>query len=300
LALKQSTGAIFGYTISDADLEHLEGVMDVFMKQFPLLYLLPVLERLSFGPAQRLKEQIRVLDELIHRVRHRLSLVGTREESLFQRLVDIKSEGSGERLSTKQVRDEVATLLLAGHETTAVTMGWALYQLGKAPEIQGRIREELRELCAAPSLTPDELDSVVETNQFLDEVMRLYAPVPIVVREALEDVEFGGERFPRGTVLMTAPYVVHRHPQFWSRPDEFIPSRFADHGVIHPTSFLPFGWGPRKCIGNRFARYEMILNLAAILHRCRIDLMTTPEVKQCSPGATLRPTPQVPLRIFEA
>jgi cytochrome P450 len=175
---------------------------------------------------------------------------------------------TGAGFSAAQLRDQVATLLLAGHETTAVTLFWAMTLLAGAGDEQQAVAQEAREVGTAW----DAMASLVRTRAVINETLRLYPPAFTVVREAIGPDRIGDRFVEPGTVIMIAPWVLHRHHTLWRDPSAFLPSRFLPDQPAPPKfAFMPFGAGPRVCVGAQFAMTEAVLCLAALVGAFQIE-----------------------------
>ena len=195
------------------------------------------------------------------------------------------------------IRDQLLTMLIAGHDTSTALLAWALYLLGAHPPVLQRVQAEVdAELGAAP---PD-IDNTARLEyleRVLDETLRLYPPIHIGNRRAAVDLEFNGHAIPAGSRVVYSIYLSHRHPDFWDDPDRFDPDRFIpERAYARPHYvYLPFGGGPRNCIGLAFAQVEAKIVLARILQRYEVRL-TEPQVHMHM-GATLEPRPGVRMRV---
>jgi cytochrome P450 len=206
---------------------------------------------------------------------------------LLTLLLQAKDAQTGERLSEVEVRSNVLTFIAAGHETTANCVTWALFLLSQSPEWRERVRIEAdREL-------DDEFDGIadrlVETRAVLEEANRLYPPITAISRAASAPDELAGHPIRRGTLIVIAPYVLHRHRLLWSEPDCFDPTRFlgGEREKISRFAYLPFGAGPRVCIGSTFAMQEASIVLATLVRHFRLEL---------EPGHNVWPVQRVSLR----
>lgn len=192
---------------------------------------------------------------------------------LFDLLRAARDPETGERFSRGQLRDQLATLLLAGHETTAVTLFWALTLLALEQAEQQRLADESRGL----DVTMDVLPGLVRTRAVVNETLRLYPPAFAIARESIGPDRLGEFDVPSGTVLIMAPWVLHRHRRYWRDPDAFDPDRFMPDAAQPPRfAYLPFGAGPRVCVGAQFALTEAVLVLASIIQRFRVELVDEP------------------------
>jgi cytochrome P450 len=192
---------------------------------------------------------------------------------LFDLLRAARDPETGAGFSPAQLRDQVATLILAGHETTAVTLFWALTLLAQAPDEQARLAGEVREAALGPDHAFATIASLVRTKAVVNETLRLFPPAFTLVREAIATDRIGDLTLPPRSVVMIAPWVLHRHHRLWPDPAAFDPSRFMPDAPPPPRfAFLPFGAGPRICVGAQFAMTEAILVLASVIQRFRVEL----------------------------
>lgn len=214
----------------------------------------------------------------------------TSGDDLLGMFMDSVDEETGERMDDAQLRDEVMTIFLAGHETTANALAWTLYLLSKNPVVARRLREEVREVLGDRAPIAADARALVYTRQVLEEGMRLYPPAWMIARSPIEDTELGGYFIPKNSLVLMSPYVVQRHPAHWEDPEGFDPDRFAPDQVSERArfSYFPFGAGPRICIGNSFAMMEAQLILATIIRDWRLDLVPGHPVEM-EPLITLRP-----------
>ncbi len=196
----------------------------------------------------------------------------------------------GQPMSDRQLRDEVVTLLLAGHETTALALSWTWHLITSHPEVQDVLASEVRRVLGSRIPTVEDLPQLRFAEQVVTETMRLYPPAWVIVREAVQDCEIGGYPVAAGTSLYISPWVIQRDPRFFDAPAEFRPERWAGElaHCLPRFVYFPFGGGPRVCIGNRFAMMEAVLILVTMVQRVRLD-------RQCErpvtpfPSITLRP-----------
>jgi cytochrome P450 len=218
---------------------------------------------------------------------------------LLSMLMDARDE-DGAPMSAKQLRDEMATLLTAGHETTTLVLAWALFLIGSNPGVAERMSGEVGFLNGrAPGYV--DLSRLRYTRNVAEETMRLYPPVWVLSRTAIGDDEMGGFKIPAGSEILIFPYVTHRHPKWWAEPDKFDPERFLPERTLGRMrgSYLPFGLGPRTCIGLNFAMTEILVVLALIMQRFRLELAMDPAKMKLDASVTLRPKAGVPIRIMK-
>jgi cytochrome P450 len=202
-------------------------------------------------------------------------------------------------MSDQQLHDEILTFFLAGHETAALSLTWATYLLALHPGIQDRIREEAHAFTRGRELSPEDASKLRWTSAVVKEAMRLYPPVWSLGRQATADTTLGGHRVAQGTDIWICLHRLHRDERWHPQPDGFLPERWLGKDPQKPFTYLPFGVGPRVCIGQHFAAAEAILGLAAIVSRFRLTLAS---VSPAEPSAwiTLRPAKPILLKLSAA
>ena len=259
---------------------------------------LPIPDWLPLRRNRRYLAAVRRLDRLVYRfIAERRADPGDRGDLLSMLLQARDDDGQG--MSDVQLRDEVITLFLAGHETTAIALSWTWYLLARHPEAEARLAAELEAVLAGRAPALEDLPRLVYAEQVVKEAMRLYPPAYAFGREALADCEIGGYRVPAGATVFISQWAVHRDPRFFGADAEaFRPERWtAEFEAALPRyAYLPFGGGPRVCIGNRFAMMEAVLLLATVARRFRLPLASDREVAPF-PSITLRPVGGVPVRL---
>lgn len=248
---------------------------------------------------RRLRASRRKVDAVILGVIEARRRSGQEATDLLSLLVSARDE-EGRGMSDAQVRDEAMTLFLAGHETTALALTYALYLLALDPERQARLTAEIAGVLGGRLPTLADLERLPYTEAVIFESMRIYPPAWGIGRQAMTDVEIGGWRYPRGAEFVISPWVVHRDPRVFEDPELFRPERWAND-LAHRLprfAYFPFGGGPRVCIGNRFAMMEAKLVLATAIQRFRFEPIPETSVSLL-PSATLRPRAGVRLRLAE-
>ncbi len=216
---------------------------------------------------------------------------------LLTMLLEARDE-TGAPMSDKQLQDEVLTIVLGGYETTTATLSWALYMLHQHPEIRERARAEVMSVLGDRPPTVADLPKLSYLSMVLDEVMRHYPPAWMTMRRTIEDDEIGGVLVPKNTTVLIPYYFAQRMPEFWERPDEFYPEHFEPAAAAkrHKGAYLPFGLGPRKCIGINLALMEMKIFLAMALQRYAFELAPGYSGK-IEASMALRPADGLPMRI---
>jgi cytochrome P450 len=233
---------------------------------------------------------------IVQRLLDKRRVAGSTGDDLVARMLAALDPATGQPMSDDRIIDNLATFLLAGHETTAKALTWTLYLLARAPEWQDRVREEVRSVIGSEPIGPEIVGKLPLTSCVLKESMRLYPPVPIMTRVNAADAEIGSMHLPNPTLIVIPIYAVHRHRLLWQDPDRFDPDRFLlEREALYPrTQFMPFGFGQRVCIGSSFAILEATAILATLLQSVRFewDGRHTPEPIS---RVTLRPKGAMPL-----
>ena len=210
----------------------------------------------------------------------------------------LAEDENGERMTDLQARDEAVTLFLAGHETTANTLNWTWWLLAQHPEVEAKLHAELDSVLGGRPPKLEDLRRLPYTDIVIKEALRLMPAVWSVSRTAAEDTEVCGYPMPEGTTAQVMIYLLHRHPEHWKRPKDFLPERWLDPEIenMHKYAYLPFAGGPRVCIGNSFAIMEANLLLATIAQRYQLRLVDGVEIK---PAAliTMFPRDGLPMRL---
>jgi len=298
--LMRLTLSVVGRALFDADLtgsldevghaftDALDHVMSRIQAPVPTPLWLPTPSNRRFERARALVD--RTVYDIIAARRGR---VDEGPNDLLAMLLDLREDGAP--LSDAHLRDEIATLLLAGHDTTAYALTWTLYLLGRNPTAHERAIEEIRSVLGDELPTAADLDDLPFLAQVVHESLRLYPPSWGLARVPVRDDQVGGHTLPAGAMVLMSPYVLHRHWAYWKDPEAFRPERFTDEAVRSPA-YLPFGAGPRTCLGQHFATLELRLVLATILRRARVELLDQRTV-HVRAGITLQPARPVMARV---
>jgi cytochrome P450 len=226
-----------------------------------------------------------VVDQIITHRRH----TPDEHEDLLAMLMEARDEQSGEAMDDQQLRDEVMTLMLAGHETTSTALAWTLYLLSQHPGVREELEAEIDRVLNGRTPELEDLPKLPYAAMVLQETLRLYPPAWGLARWCHEADEVGGYYVAPDSSVTLSPFLTHRHPDFWPDPERFDPQRFTPEQERERPRFayLPFGGGPRQCIGNQFAMTEALLILATIIQRYRLAL---------PPGYTVSIDPQITIR----
>jgi cytochrome P450 len=238
---------------------------------------------LKFAPA--LRSLGALVRELVAARRER----GAAEGDVLGMLMATRDRESGAPMPERLLVNEILTLIVAGHETTASTLNWAWYLLSRHPEVAETLSRELGRLRSGPWPAPDDLATFPYTRQVLEEVLRLYPPGWLLTRKALQDDRLGDYFVPAGTEVYISPYLIQRSPQLWEDPDRFDPERFAPGRADgrHPLAMLPFSAGPRNCVGEAMARVEMQIHLMTVASALRLHF-TDERAPELDVGINLR------------
>jgi len=278
------TQRVVGLALFNIDLSN---EVDTVGRAFSML--LPLLSKYTFVPFPplwvptprncRLQAGLKTLNDVVYGIiaerRKRAADPDRDTGDLLSMLLTARDEETGEGMSDQQVRDEVMTLLLAGHETTSLALTWTWYLLSQHPEVEHRLHAELETVLSGQIPTVDHLNDLPYTRMVIQEALRLYPPAFGITRHAVADDEIGGYPVPANSVIFLSPYYTHRHPTFWEDPEQFDPERFTpERSVGRPRfAYFPFGGGPHQCIGNAFAMMEAQLVLATVAQRYHLRLV---------------------------
>ena len=247
------------------------------------------LDPVARHPAARLPGPMRRLDEYLYEIIRTRRAAPARAD-LLQHLIDAG-------LDDDRIRDQMLTMLIAGHDTSTALLAWAFYLLGSNPQIKEQLTIEIREALGTDTPTssagwqPPLLDHVIK------ESLRLYPPIHLGNRMLAEEMEFNGQRVAAGERMFYSIYLTHRDPEYWDDAERFCPERFASGRKTPPFAYVPFGGGPRSCIGAAYGQAEARLVLGRLLQTHQFDLM--PRKVHAHMGATLEPRPGVFMRVTE-
>lgn len=259
----------------------------------------------------RFTRAVATLDRIVNRIiaDRRASGRGdtAARDDLLSMLLEARDEETGEGMTDRQLRDELVTLFLAGHETTAISLAWTFHLLAQNPDAEAKLHAEVDKVLgtgfaarAAPAF--EDLERLPYARMVAEEALRLYPPAYVFSRRAAGDDQLGPWRMPKGAHIVISPYALHRRPDYWPEPEAFRPERFAPDVSNVPAdrpkhAYLPFGGGPRICIGNSFAMMEHAIVLAAAARRWRLESIPGHEVRT-EPRITLRPRGGLPMRVL--
>ena len=222
-------------------------------------------------------QAFRSLGKLVGQVIAKRRNENRRSTDILGMLMEARDRDTGQAMPDRQLVSEILTLVVAGHETTASTLNWTWYLLSQNSEVEQRLSEELNRLPGGDCPEMGDLPKFTYTRQVLEEALRLYPPGWLMTRKALKDDQLGDYFVPAGTEIYISPYLIQRHPALWDDPDRFNPDRFDPEQSRdrHVLTMLPFSAGPRKCIGDIFARVEMQIHLMMIAKQLRLRYTET-------------------------
>lgn len=247
----------------------------------------------------RLRQIIRQMDGYVDEVIAERDATGEEHHDLLAALMAATYDETDEHMSRTQLHREVLNLIIGGYETTSNSVSWLSYLVGKHPDVQERLHEEVDRVLGGRAPGFDDLAELGYTRMVVDEMLRLYSPSWQTMRRAIGDDEIGGFAIPAGSDIYLNVYTLHRHPEFWADPEAFDPERFRPEAVAaRPRSaYLPFGAGPRNCIGKHFARTELTVILAMMVQHYRIEVPPELPDVEISPLITLQPKGGVHVRV---
>ncbi len=252
----------------------------------PLQLYLP----LAVSPAvRRIRRTVQRLDASVHHMIAERRQARADRSDLLSVLLQARDDETDTGMTDGQLRDEVMTLFLAGHETTALALMWTLILLAQHPDVVQRLQNEVDTVLDGRAASADDLAALAYTRQVCQEALRLYPPSYIIARWTEETVDLGTVRVPKHATVLVSPYTLHRRAEYVPDPERFDPDQFTpEAAAARPRyAYLPFGAGPRQCIGNHFAMMELQLVLATLAQRVTLRL---------APGQHIVPDPQITLR----
>jgi cytochrome P450 len=279
------------FSVEPEQIGAISTAMNVMMRNSAGLRLLlpPVARYLPTPGMIRFRRAVRELDAAVYRI-----IVARRKDDhdrgdLLSMLMQARDQ-DGERMNDKQLRDEVMTFLLAGHETTALTLSWTWYLLAQYPSVEDKLQAELERVLGGRAPEFSDLPALAFAERVIKESMRLYPPAWSLARTVVSDFELSGYRIPAGTNVVMSQWIMHRDPRYFASPEKFDPDRWLPERAqqLPRFAYFPFGGGPRQCIGNSFAMMEATLLLATIAQRFSLRATSNEEIVPV-PSFTLRP-----------
>jgi cytochrome P450 len=304
-AMMRLTLGIVAKTLFDADVSHeaedvdaaLAVLMGKFLRQAGMALLLPTWVPLP--TSSLLKRAVGRLDKVIYRIIEQRRASGQLSGDLLSAFLQVQDD-EGVGMTDRQLHDEIMTLFLAGHETTANVLSWTWLLLGQNPETEQKLNEELQRVLNGRVPTPADLPQLVYTDMVLRESMRMYPPVWVIGRRALASFRLGDYEIPANTNMLISQFLMHRDARYFPKPETFDPNRWsagnARTAALPRFAYFPFGGGPRVCIGAGFAMMEAVLLLATIAQQFQIQIAPGEKVS-IQPTVTLRPRNGIPVTL---
>ena len=297
------TKSLFGVSIDTNQIAHISYDIDTLNEILSVQMRTPV--RFPMWIPTKVNQQFKassnrlnaVIQEIISTRRNAIKINPEAQfDDLLQMLITAKDEDTNEQMTDKQLRDEIVTLFIAGHETTAMAMSWAMYLLSQHPEIVQKMRSESQEILGENLPNFENIRQLTYTSQVVSEVLRLYPPAWAISRQVMENQNIGEYLIPAKEQVFFSPYLLHRNKAYWTNPEEFNPDNFLPEQIKQRPSYayLPFGGGPRLCIGNNFALMEMQIMLALLVKY--FDFEKIEEVFP-DPQITLKPKGNMPIKV---
>ncbi|MEU9857864.1 cytochrome P450 [Streptomyces sp. NPDC047974] len=298
LTLVTLSRSLFGYDIRPAVpvlKDVVDNVIEVMFKHGSVTEMLP-----SWVPTKRnrtIARDRRIFTRLVTEIRERHAATG---EGRLMELIEAATDPvTGERWTDDEVRDEILTIYLAGHETTAVALLWTLLSVANNPSVQDEMDDEIARVVGDREPGADDMGNLPYTRQVIDESLRLYPPIWVYPRDAVAADELGGYHVPAGSSVLLSPLVSHRNPRYWDNPEAFDPRRFDPERVKERPrmTYFPFGAGARMCIGNFMALLELRIAVAMISQRFRLSLLPGNFIRYGDTSISLRPMSEVLVRL---
>ncbi len=287
LAFQTVVKSLFSIAVGEKEINRLQFITEAAQKMLVKELRQPYLKN-WFLRKRNVQKHIGLTREarvILREIVDRRVKSGNRENDLLDMLLDARYE-DGSAMEAEQLIDEILILFTAGHETTSNSLTFTAQLLARHPEAQQKIAQEITHAKSTSASIQEIIMACPYTKMVIEESMRLYPPAYFIDRVNIEEDEWKGMIIPKGTSLLFSMYEIHRHKDFWDDPEAFMPERFEDPKK-YASAYFPFGAGPRMCIGNNFAMYEMILAIGELVHRFEITAPDTPI--KIKPLITLKP-----------
>jgi len=291
LTLYIAAKALFDHEIED-DSDVISKNLDILLEYFTRMMspFLSLSLALPLPSTRHFRKAVRDFDSVIYRMIERRAANPSEGEDLLALLMRATDDETRSQMTARQLRDELVTLLIAGHETSANVISWTLYMVAQSPGVERQLHEEVRALLGGRhAFEAADVERMTYTRKVVTEGLRMYPPGWFIGREALSDVSIGPYTIPKGDVVLMSQYIMQRDPRFYDRPGQFRPERWTPEFMdrLPRGAYFPFSGGDRHCIGEGFAWQEVLLILATLVERWKFELV---------PGQDIRPKPSVTLR----
>ncbi|MDX1696493.1 MAG: cytochrome P450, partial [Ketobacteraceae bacterium] len=281
LALDVVGRSLFGQELADQQ-EKISGWTDVFL-EYLVKIPVPIISEPWFpSPINlKMKKALSELEEFCRGIIQARKSDPKKHDDFLQELIDAEDEDSHERMTEQELVEEIISFLLAGHETTAHAISWTLFHLSQNPECLSKARDEIASISPSGEPAFEDLNKLEYVSAIIKEVLRLNPTAWVITRAASEDQELGNAHIRKGEMVLFTPYTLHRNPKYWDEPEVFRPERFLDESskTRHRFAYIPFGGGPRICIGNNFAMIEMIYTICNIIWHYDVEVVSPESVK---------------------
>ncbi len=296
LTLEVITQTMFSTSVLDK-VEQISPALDALLKYATKTIINPFTAPLFIPTSanKKFKRSLDIIDDVIYDIIEQRRSSSSLHNDLLDMLLQARDEKTGERMTNKQIRDEVITIFSAGHETTSNLLSWTLYLLARHPDVLAKLRQELDSVLQGKTPSLEDIQELHYTKAILNESMRFRPPVGLMLRKINRDTVVDGYPLKAGRLAIFSIYNIHHHPEFWEQPEQFDPDRFLTP-ENRRFSFMPFGTGERVCIGNHFALIESQLLLTMIVQRYDLELLNTDEI-EIEMAVSLRPKGGVPVRL---
>jgi cytochrome P450 len=273
----------------DSELSRELLILNDWFKRLMVPYFGVFLDKLPLPSTKRYKAAIKYFESAIYTMIADRRAVGTNSNDLLSTLISMQDDGQ-KQLSSDFIRDQLVAFILAGHETTAVTMNWLWYLLSQHPEVEAKLHAELDSVLGGRLPTAADLGDLKYTEMVILETLRVRSPVFIFFRESIEVCEFGDYQIPAGSVVLVSPHLMHRNSNYFPDPEKFEPERWTTEFKAHLPRFayFPFGGGPRQCIGESFALMEIVLCVATIAQKWQIRITDQEDSAKFNPKVVLK------------
>ncbi|WP_379970761.1 cytochrome P450 [Ectobacillus sp. sgz5001026] len=295
LTLRIITKTMFGVDMKEKSAGIAEAVNAIIEKTAAtLLSPFPIVDKL---PTEKNRKGNQAVKELHALADWLMEEAAKQDEDHMLHMLMQSTHDDGMPLTKQEIRDQVVTFLIAGHETTANALTWTLVLLAKHPQEVEKLKQELSSVLGGRLPTFEDVPKLTYSSQIVQETLRLYPPAWIILREAIEDVEIAGVPFSKGSTFLISPYAVHRNPHFFEQSEEFVPERFSKERkeAIPNYAYFPFGAGSRGCIGSQFAMMEAVLILAVVMQTANLSIVD--EMIATEPLVSLRAHGPVPMTV---
>jgi len=276
--------------------EQITFLLDMITERSQAIF--PIGEKIPTAKNRRFDDGVATIDKIIYRLIDQRKRSQEKYDDLLSMLILARDEDTGKGMDDKQLRDELVTIFLAGHETTDIALSWTVALLSLHPTVRRILQAEVDRVLAGRVPGAADYNDLPYTFAVVSEAMRLYPPLPLTIRQALEDDVLDGYTIKSNSSVFINIYSAHHNPDVWENPEGFDPHRFLPDRIkeVPRFAYLPFGGGPRQCIGNNFALMEAVLALSMITQRYELNLVPGADLDPYMPG-TLRPKGGVPVFI---